>query len=195
MGRAQGLAEYQPKQPGRLSARRSTGHKQAVAAGYVSPLTPSTPRPALLREKEPTGTTGVKEDFVLRAPQLQANTTEAAFQRLAHAAGWNSFKRGWPDFLCFGPAGEIIAVEVKPRSRLTGRLGLLKREQAISMDALRDHGIHCFVSDGVTLEPYERAKHAPANRRRNGSEDADTPTPQVRRDFALKRALRRGQAA
>ncbi|MDE2100068.1 MAG: hypothetical protein KGL39_22630, partial [Patescibacteria group bacterium] len=102
----------------------------------------------------------------LEEPQLLCNVTEADFQRLAYKAGWRTTKRGWPDFLCFGPAGEVIAVEVKPRSRQTGRLGLLKREQADCMDALKVRGIRCFVSDGCTLEPYERSRHAPEWRRR-----------------------------
>ena len=95
-----------------------------------------------------------------------ANAAEEAFCRLAERNGWRVSKRGWPDFLCWGPNGEIIAVEVKPRRVQSGRMVMLKREQAEALDFLTSKGIRCFVSDGVTLEPYDREKHAPESRRR-----------------------------
>ena len=89
------------------------------------------------------------------------------FEELAQSNGWTTSKRGWPDFLCMKPdTGEIIAVEVKPRVNDGSRMVLLKREQAACLDALQSHGIKCFVSDGVTLEPYSRDKHASAKQRR-----------------------------
>lgn len=91
------------------------------------------------------------------------NVCEERFAVLAEKNGWKPSKRGWPDFLCFGPDGEVIAVEVKPR---TGRGLLLKREQAIVMDILKAAGVSCFVSDGEVLEPYDRLRHANEGKRR-----------------------------
>jgi hypothetical protein len=87
-----------------------------------------------------------------------ANEPEHKLARLAERNGWTPTKRGWPDFLCFGPDGEVIAVEVKPRDA-AGQLKRLKVDQANAMDWLQAHGIRCYVSDGDTLEKYNRAKH------------------------------------
>jgi hypothetical protein len=99
------------------------------------------------------------------------NNTEEKFACLAESNGWRVTKRGWPDFLCFGPDGEIIAVEVKPRisGRKHGILKLLSREQVAVMDMLKAAGVRCFVSDGDKLEPYDRDLHGPKSRRRWGS--------------------------
>lgn len=95
------------------------------------------------------------------------NEKEQALATLAESKGWKVSKRGWPDFMCWR-GEEFIAVEVKPRRR-DGKEGflLLKREQARCMDFLTRAGIRCYVSDGLTLEPYDRAKHAPESRRRH----------------------------
>jgi hypothetical protein len=93
------------------------------------------------------------------------NAPEAAFEQLAQSKGWDVDKCGWPDFLCTSPAGEIIAVEVKPRTS-TGRLKLLKESQARTMDFLSARGVECFVSDGAVLERYSREQHRPAARQR-----------------------------
>lgn len=95
------------------------------------------------------------------------NEPENNFAELAEKNGWRSTKRGWPDFLCFSIAtGECIAVEVKPRNERTGFMKLLKRDQAACLDFLTSKGVRCFVSDGVTLERYNREVHAPEWRRR-----------------------------
>jgi hypothetical protein len=96
-----------------------------------------------------------------------SNVPEDDFAALARENGWRPTKRGWPDFLCFGPNGEIIAVEVKPRLRDGRRTKRLKADQANCMDALSAVGIRCFVSDGKTLEPYDRELHRDRNGRRS----------------------------
>ncbi len=91
--------------------------------------------------------------------QERDNGPERNFEALARRNFWRPTKEGWPDFLCFDECSdEIIAVEVKPRSRF-GHLQHLKLPQAQCMDFLKAHGIRCFVSDGHTLEPYSRDKH------------------------------------
>ena len=84
-----------------------------------------------------------------------SNITEKAFADLAASRGWEVTKRGWPDFLCFGPDGKVIAVEVKPRTKDGRRLKQLKTEQRRVLDALSQLGVPCFVSDGESLIPYE----------------------------------------
>jgi hypothetical protein len=95
------------------------------------------------------------------------NNPERLFEALAQKNGWRTTKRGWPDFLCFHiESGEVIAVEVKPRiNGPDSRTKLLKRDQAACMDLFVKCGIRCFVSDGVTLEPYSRDKHASERQR------------------------------
>jgi hypothetical protein len=97
--------------------------------------------------------------------RIYANVCEEKFAALAERNGWRPSKRGWPDFICFAPDGEVIAVEVKPR-RIRGNLAILRRDQATVMDILAAAGIRCFVSDGETLERYDRTRHAPEHRRR-----------------------------
>lgn len=55
------------------------------------------------------------------------------------AAGWTPTKRGWPDFFCVNDAGEVCAVEVKPRADIH-----LKPEQGVIMRHLSEHGIKCY---------------------------------------------------
>lgn len=94
------------------------------------------------------------------------NTPERNFEILAQCLGWSTVtKRGWPDFLAFTPDGSMIAVEVKPLTKDGSRYQILKREQAAVMDVLSSHGIKCYVSDGETMEPYDRERHAPEHRR------------------------------
>ena len=96
------------------------------------------------------------------------NIPERLLAELAELNGWITTKRGWPDFLCFHKdTGEMIAIEVKPRLASGKGMKLLKVDQAKCMDYLTKHGIRCFVSDGVTLEKYDRQKHASEIRRRN----------------------------
>ena len=86
-----------------------------------------------------------------------ANAPEEAFAVKAESAGWSVSKRGWPDFFCV-KGHEVICVEVKPRTK-SGRLKKLKRDQVAVLDFLKSIGVRCFVSDGATLEPYDREKH------------------------------------
>lgn len=92
--------------------------------------------------------------------------SEREFEELAARNGWRTTKRGWPDFLCFDPSSnEIIAVEVKQRLPHRRREGIvyelvsLKPDQAFCLDFFQSKGIRCFVSDGKTLEVYDRKKH------------------------------------
>jgi hypothetical protein len=89
--------------------------------------------------------------------QLQRrNKAEARFEQWAKEQGWESTKRGWPDFM-LSKDGRIIAVEVKPRY---GKRPLfLKQSQVECMEFLSSHGIECFVSDGYHLEPFDKVKH------------------------------------
>lgn len=96
---------------------------------------------------------------------MRRNHCESLFEELATKNGWRTTKRGWPDFLCFH-GKEVIAVEVKPRTRDGSRTQLLKRDQAACMDFLVSKGIRCFVSDGQTLEVYSREKHGSESLRR-----------------------------
>lgn len=64
------------------------------------------------------------------------------------AAGWTCTKRGWPDFFCVNDRGEVCMVEVKPSG-----VQRLKKEQAVVMKFLREHGIRCYKwtpDDGFT---------------------------------------------
>ena len=90
--------------------------------------------------------------------RVYRNVAEQAFVEFAARNGWEVTKRGWPDFLCFGPRGETIAVEVKPRMTGGTQPRPLKREQRTAMDVLSRAGIPCFVSDGERLVPYKVVK-------------------------------------
>lgn len=90
--------------------------------------------------------------------RLLGNDNERAFQLLAMRNDWTVTKRGWPDFLCYGPNGRIIAVEVKPR-QADGFLKSITLAQNRAMKALTKLGVECYVSDGETLEPFDPARH------------------------------------
>ena len=92
-----------------------------------------------------------------------ANEAEDDFRHLAEMNHWTVSKRGWPDFLCYGPDGEIIVVEVKPRT-LSGRMKPLRREQVVVLEFFSRHKIRCFVSDGQTLEKFSLVKHGRGRR-------------------------------
>lgn len=66
------------------------------------------------------------------------NDAERKFEELAQLKGWQTSKRGWPDFACFKD-GEFIAVEVKPR----GTDNLSKYQYAV-MAALAEYGVPCY---------------------------------------------------
>lgn len=109
-----------------------------------------------------------KYEIAWRRLRKGSNEPELMFAKKAIENGWIPTKRGWPDFLCFGPKGEIICVEVKPRQK-NGKLEMLRVDQANTMDFFSSKGIRCFVSDGLTLEVYDRSKHAPKKRRRGAN--------------------------
>lgn len=99
------------------------------------------------------------------------NKPENGLFELASSNGWITSKRGWPDFMCFNiETGEMIAIECKPRLP-SGRLQLLKREQAKCMQHLTSKGIRCFVSDGMKLEPFSMEIHASEVLRRKARAD------------------------
>lgn len=99
--------------------------------------------------------------------KVYTNEHERRAAELARARGWRVTKRGWPDFMCFGPKGEVIALEVKPANRgsrnriarLKSRLNRLKREQAACMAALHALGLKCYVTDGLRFEPFDPERH------------------------------------
>ena len=95
---------------------------------------------------------------------IRKNELERNFEALATSKGWRVTKKGWPDFLCVGPKGEVIVVEVKPRNK-KGQLRMLRRFQERVMDLFVLHGIRCYVSDGVRLEAYNKQIHADPSRR------------------------------
>lgn len=59
-------------------------------------------------------------------------------------------KRGWPDYICFDPDSDgVIFVEVKPPGQK------LRGAQWLVMRALAGLGAKCFISDGVSLTPFD----------------------------------------
>jgi hypothetical protein len=82
---------------------------------------------------------GVRVDSCCSEVQLSA---EQQFRNKAREAGWLVTKRGWPDFFCWGPAGEIIAVEVKRYSVEPFRMN-----QGSLLQILADHGIPAYRWD------------------------------------------------
>ena len=112
--------------------------------------------------------------------RFRANETERIFETHAKVKGWEVSKKGWPDFICFGPKGQVIVVECKPRgkdpeakviaskvswvnygkAREPAPLQHLKTEQVRVLDFLSSLGVRCYLSDGLTLEPYSRSLHA-----------------------------------
>jgi hypothetical protein len=79
-------------------------------------------------------------------------------EKLAVANGWYACRSGWPDFLCSGPDGRVMAVEVKRRTR-SGTLDPLERAQTAVMAALSAKGLKCYVSDGQRLERFDIYVH------------------------------------
>jgi hypothetical protein len=77
------------------------------------------------------------------------NKYEQAFADMARSLGWDITKRGWPDFICYAPNGEVIVVEVKPPGQD------LKKTQWLCMRFLSRLGLKCFVSDGEVLIPFD----------------------------------------
>lgn len=91
------------------------------------------------------------------------NEAEARFRATAERNRWGCTKRGWPDFFCCNERGPFV-VEVK-RVLKDGGMAMLRRDQVMVLNWLRGLGVRCFVSDGITLEPYNPRVHAPAIRR------------------------------
>ena len=87
------------------------------------------------------------------------NTVEASFERLMASLGYRTLHKGWPDYLVIRPDGSYMAVECKPRKKHGKGMKMLKQEQITMMDFLQSFGVSCYVSDGVTLEPYKRHVH------------------------------------
>ena len=76
---------------------------------------------------------------LLKPGRKPKNKAEADFWVWAHARGYKTTKRGWPDFFVWNEKGEVILVEVKAhRSRK------LKREQKAVLRALAGYGVPCF---------------------------------------------------
>jgi hypothetical protein len=79
------------------------------------------------------------------------NEAETQFLDYAVQKGIFATRRGWPDFACFLPDGELIAVEIKRNSR-----HCLKESQLRIMRALSKFGVPCYrwTPDGG----FERVK-------------------------------------
>lgn len=67
-----------------------------------------------------------------------SNPAENAFAQTARANGWEVFKTGYPDFICY-KGSELMLVEVKPKKG-----GRLKLSQARLMNKLAEKGIKCY---------------------------------------------------
>jgi len=74
-----------------------------------------------------------------RPPRRPKNDAEAQFFDAASAAGWEAWKRGWPDFFLVR-GGEIAVVEVKPETDAA-----LSRQQRTVLFALASYGVPCYV--------------------------------------------------
>ena len=68
-----------------------------------------------------------------------SNPSEQLFWDVVVGKGWEVLKTGWPDFACWGPDGQFILVEVKPK-----RGHRLKGNQLKILRELSSHGISCF---------------------------------------------------
>jgi len=123
-------------------------------------MAPAKKHPLLKIWREPNG----GQSYIYE--RVRRNEVERKFEELAESNGWKPTKRGWPDFLCFKD-GQVIAVECKPRTKKSGELKLLKRDQVRTMEILISAGIKCYVSDGETLEKYNPKIHANESRRRS----------------------------
>lgn len=67
------------------------------------------------------------------------NKAEELFAEQAKTRGWFVTKRGYPDFICYLPDGEVVLVEVKTRKNIK-----LRKAQYDLMNALKRCGIKCY---------------------------------------------------
>jgi hypothetical protein len=93
-----------------------------------------------------------------QSPSVSLPTARSRFRQRAVARGWAVFGTGWPDFACFSPQSEMIAVEVKRRFA-NGAYEQLQPHQAQVMMALSQSGVKCYLSNGAHLEPFNAEKH------------------------------------
>ena len=85
------------------------------------------------------------------------NNGENQFRQEAFDQNWRVTKRGWPDFVGLDQCGQPVAVEVKPRGRLSF-------SQAFVMALLQERGITCFVwTDIGGLTPFDLGTHGELN--------------------------------
>lgn len=78
------------------------------------------------------------------------NIAEATFEEWAHRNGWETTKRGWPDFLAFKDK-VVMFVEVKPTASQP-----LKASQFRVFQLLASAGFECYRYDPTTgLNPYK----------------------------------------
>jgi len=66
------------------------------------------------------------------------NYLENEFAKKAKQLKWEVTKRGYPDFICYKPNGDVVLVEVKPTNHR------LKKSQYKLMNALKKYGIKCY---------------------------------------------------
>lgn len=79
--------------------------------------------------------------------RIYRNRHEQAFIEKVESYGWYVTKRGWPDFFCVSPGGEVIVVEVKDRIQTFAGKSSLKREQVIVLEALAKAGLTVRLFD------------------------------------------------
>lgn len=83
---------------------------------------------------------------------------ENAFRVWAESQGWKVAKRGWPDFMCWGPEGALMAVEVK------GPTDQLRHDQTTMLKALNRCGVPTFtwtMETGLRLYPTVSRRSEP----------------------------------
>lgn len=83
-----------------------------------------------------------------------ANFHENETFKKLRGKGWDIGKRGWPDFVGTDEEGHTVAIEVKPSIGFP-----IKREQYKVLKLLSEAGIKVFISDGITIEPFDPKKH------------------------------------
>ena len=96
----------------------------------------------LILDGRPLGVTFCKECHKDKGRRRRQNQAEQSFVDFAEAQGWETTKRGWPDFVCF-ENNKAFCVEVKPRSKA------LKREQRRIMEWLESYQIDCKRWDPI----------------------------------------------
>ncbi len=115
----------------------------------------------ILADGNPTlimGISSFKSTYPPIKSKAPINKAEAQFFNLMEGAGWETTKKGWPDFACFKD-GKLVLIEVKPK-----RSHRLKYWQSKIMLELVKHGIKCYRwSPDGGFEPVMESVKFPIN--------------------------------